>query len=360
MCLVSFLACHTEESQVMPVDDPHAGMDFDGMDLASIPGHEGHENLFQSKDKLKKQIEKLEQALEKDPQNVNLMLELSKAYIHSDLTSQALTVLQKAYGINKTNPEIVYTLAILFTSFEQYPAALAILEPYIQQNANNAKVLSLLADTYRNMNKYEQAIESYKKLLTLNADDLTARYNIAVTVLILNNDIKKALEFLAPLEKKQDLLSENESAMQLLTLLKEVQKKQKKLSFKEYFFNKQLGNIKFDEGNYVEAISLYAKALNEIPFDASTLIDQGISYRRISDYVSAQKSFQDALTLYPKNPEALFNLGIVIIIDLKKKEEGIRYWQKLMQVAPYFAGTQHLKERIAEVLQGNLSSNIDL
>ncbi len=349
--LLALLSCNKEKAQSIPEGNPHTGMDM--TDLANIPGHAGHEHLFQNKEHMAQQIENLEKALEKDPNNIGLLMELSRAYIHSDLTNKALPILQKAYGLQPHNAEVVYNLAILLSSTERYQETLTMLELYMKKDSTNVKILSLLADTYRNINNYKEAIETYKKLLALNKDDMTARYNIAVSILIAENDISSALSYLAPLEKQKEFLSEKDSAIELLSLLKEARQKNKKLNFKTYFFNKQLGNIKFDEGNFVEAISYYAKALAEIPFDSSIIIDQGISYRKISDFVSAEKAFQNALRNNNKNTEALFNLGIVHIYDLQKRDTGIAYWKKLIAHDPYFAGMQHLKERIAEVLQGN-------
>ena len=348
--LVAILSCNKEKAQSVPEDNPHGDMDMS--DLASIPGHAGQEHLFQNKEHMAREIEDLEKALEKDPNNIGLLIELARAYIHSNLTNKALPILQKAYELQPNNAEVVYNLAILLSSALRYQEALTILEAYIKQDSNNVKVLSLLADTQRNTNNYGEAIEAYKKLLALKKDDMTARYNIAVSILIAENDIASALSYLAPLEKYKEVLSEKNSALQLQKLLKEARRKNNKLNFKTYFFNKQLGNIKFDEGNFVEAISYYEKALVEIPFDSSIIIDQGISYRKIGDFTSAEKAFQNALRNNPKNSEALFNLGIVNIYDLRKNDVGIGYWKKLIQVDPYFAGTHQLKERMAEVMQG--------
>jgi len=96
----------------------------------------------------------------------------------------------------------------------------------------------------------------------------------------------------------------------------------------------KLGNIYFDTDQYPKAIKAYSKAMetgSETPF---IVCDLGVMYRRNGQPEMAIKAFDRALEMDPKFEVAYLNKGIVLVNDLKKKEEAIKVWRQLLEINP--------------------------
>lgn len=95
-----------------------------------------------------------------------------------------------------------------------------------------------------------------------------------------------------------------------------------------------LGNLYYDAGKAQQAISAYEKALVLKPGNTSVIVDCGVMYRELGNYEKALEYFNEALKIDPKHEIALFNSGIVLYHDLKRTEEGLAIWRKLVQINP--------------------------
>ncbi|MDR1777171.1 MAG: tetratricopeptide repeat protein [Desulfovibrio sp.] len=96
----------------------------------------------------------------------------------------------------------------------------------------------------------------------------------------------------------------------------------------------ELGNLHFDTGRTKEAIAAYERSLRLAPDNPDVLTDLGIMYRDAGDFDTAVEKFTQASTLDPKHENALFNLGIVYFHDLKRKGEAKRAWDQLLKINP--------------------------
>ena len=95
-----------------------------------------------------------------------------------------------------------------------------------------------------------------------------------------------------------------------------------------------LGNLYYDSGAPEKAISAYDKTLEIRPGNTSVLVDRGVMYREIKAYDKALESFRAALDINPKHEHALFNSGVVLHFDLKRTEEALQAWRKLVEINP--------------------------
>jgi tetratricopeptide (TPR) repeat protein len=57
-------------------------------------------------------------------------------------------------------------------------------------------------------------------------------------------------------------------------------------------------------------------------------------YRELKDFDKALEYFQKALKIDPKHEHALFNSGVVLFFDLKRKDDGLKMWRALVEVNP--------------------------
>lgn len=96
----------------------------------------------------------------------------------------------------------------------------------------------------------------------------------------------------------------------------------------------ELGNLYFDTSQPHKAIGAYEHALAIAPSNPDVLTDLGIMYREIHDYDKAVECFRKAVDIDSAHTNALFNEGVVFAMDLKKKDEAIAAWEKLLKLNP--------------------------
>ncbi len=96
----------------------------------------------------------------------------------------------------------------------------------------------------------------------------------------------------------------------------------------------RLGNLYFDTNNYEKAIRAYNKSLVLKPNNADVLTDLGVMYRRAGKPHEAVKAFQAAVRIDPEHEIARFNMGIVLLHDLKDREGALRAWEELVRMNP--------------------------
>ena len=96
----------------------------------------------------------------------------------------------------------------------------------------------------------------------------------------------------------------------------------------------ELGNLYFDTGQSRKAASTYERSLALAPDNADVLTDLGIMYRELGEYDKAVTSFRRASSVNPRHENAMFNEGVVLYFDLKRKDDAMKAWQRLLAVNP--------------------------
>lgn len=95
-----------------------------------------------------------------------------------------------------------------------------------------------------------------------------------------------------------------------------------------------LGNLYFDTGQAQKAVSAYERSLSIEPSNALVLTDLGIMQRELGQFDKAVASFRKASSLQPDLENAMFNEGVVLYYDLKRKDEAEIAWKRLLKVNP--------------------------
>lgn len=95
-----------------------------------------------------------------------------------------------------------------------------------------------------------------------------------------------------------------------------------------------LGNAYFDAGRAPLAISAYERALAFKPDNADVLTDLGIMYRESGRPEKALECFRRAIKINPAHQNAMYNEGVVLAMDLDKKEDAGKAWARLLEVNP--------------------------
>ena len=96
----------------------------------------------------------------------------------------------------------------------------------------------------------------------------------------------------------------------------------------------ELGNLYFDTGQSRKAANAYERSLALAPDNADVLTDLGIMYREGGEYDKAVANFRRASSVNPRHENAMFNEGVVLYFDLKRKDDAMKAWQRLLAVNP--------------------------
>ena len=96
----------------------------------------------------------------------------------------------------------------------------------------------------------------------------------------------------------------------------------------------ELGNLYFDTGQSRKAAGAYERSLAIAPDNADVLTDLGIMYRELGEFDKAVASFRRASSVNPRHENAMFNEGVVLYFDLKRTDDAMKAWQRLLAVNP--------------------------
>jgi tetratricopeptide (TPR) repeat protein len=110
--------------------------------------------------------------------------------------------------------------------------------------------------------------------------------------------------------------------------------------------NIAMANAFYDAGEWRHAISYYDRALRLNPHNADVITDRATCYRNLGMTDEAVRDYRLALRVEPTHQNALYNLGIVYAHDKKDLSKAIKYWERLLEVAPKYPRADYLRASI--------------
>ncbi len=113
--------------------------------------------------------------------------------------------------------------------------------------------------------------------------------------------------------------------------------------------NIAMANALYDAGRWKEAITYYDHALRLNPHNADVVTDLGTCYRNLGMADDAVREYTRALRIDPAHQSALYNLGVVYARDKKDPARAIRYWERLLKIAPKHPQAPALRSSIADL-----------
>ena len=110
----------------------------------------------------------------------------------------------------------------------------------------------------------------------------------------------------------------------------------------------QLGDLRFDAGQYKEAITYYEQSLALDPKNTRVRADMANAYAYTGAPDRAISEYQTALKYDPKHGLSLLNMGMVQWHDKGDANAAIATWEKLLKVNPQFAQQVQVDKLIAK------------
>ncbi|MEQ8188336.1 MAG: tetratricopeptide repeat protein [Candidatus Eremiobacterota bacterium] len=210
---------------------------------------------------------------------------LSEIFLKKNDLDKAIELYEKILQIEQKNYDVHYKLAELY---EKKGFSSKAMQEYIS-----------MADIYSNDGDYSKAIEAYHKVLSLDQNNLEARYQLGVLLADKNNDLEGALQ---EFELIRRLSPTHIDALQRLTAgYIKLGKLQQAIQVSKDLKNKEiLGDI----------VDRYKIAIDKNPDDFEARYNLGIIYKEFGDLENAIEQFQSLVKCPEKLLDAYNMLGL--------------------------------------------------
>ncbi len=108
-----------------------------------------------------------------------------------------------------------------------------------------------------------------------------------------------------------------------------------------------MGNALYDAGQWRDAIKYYDQSLRLNPHNADVVTDKGTCFRNMAMTDAAVQEYLRALRIDPGHQNALYNLGVVYAHDKKDMVTAMKYWEKLLDIAPKHPQADYIHESLS-------------
>ena len=109
----------------------------------------------------------------------------------------------------------------------------------------------------------------------------------------------------------------------------------------------ELGNMQFDQRNYLEATDWYSKALEIQPDNANVRTDMATTMFYAENFDGSIEEFRRALSLQQSHPQALFNIGVAYLHGKNDPDSALEFWERLVATNPNHPQAEMVRQQIA-------------
>lgn len=246
-----------------------------------------------------------EQIIKLNPVNVDAYNNMGGIYRRLKRYDESIAILNKALSFNKNNSEVKYNLGFTYKLMGKNDEACDCFEYVISENPNDVLAYNHLGSIYATKKDYQKSISIYKRGLQIDPNHPILQYNLARSYVATNSDLDAFKAFEAALRAKPSW----------------------KDAVKEYsaLLNKY--------SRTKESCEVIQKAINLYPTDGHLYYLLGKSFLVQTDYESAVKSFEKAISLDKTNPSYYEKL-IFAYEREQKYDEGLEVAEKGIELFP--------------------------
>ena len=95
-----------------------------------------------------------------------------------------------------------------------------------------------------------------------------------------------------------------------------------------------LANLYFEIESFQGAIAYYDRALELRPEDLNLRTDMATALYHSNQVDKAIVEFEASLAIAPNHPQALFNMGVILLEERGDREGAIELWEQLIRMNP--------------------------
>lgn len=246
-----------------------------------------------------------EQIIKLNPVNVDAYNNMGGIYRRLKRYDESIAILNKALSFNKNNSEVKYNLGFTYKLMGKNEEACDCFEYVISENPNDVLAYNHLGSIYATKKDYQKSISIYKRGLQVDPNHPILQYNLARSYVATNSDFDAFKAFEAALRAKPSW----------------------KDAVKEYsaLLNKY--------SRTKESCEVIQKAINLYPTDGHLYYLLGKSFLVQTDYESAVKSFEKAISLDNTNPS--YYEKLIFAYEREQKfDEGLEVAEKGIELFP--------------------------
>lgn len=246
-----------------------------------------------------------EQIIKLNPVNVDAYNNMGGIYRRLKRYDESIAILNKALSFNKNNSEVKYNLGFTYKLMGKNDEACDCFEYVISENPNDVLAYNHLGSIYATKKDYQKSISIYKRGLQIDPNHPILQYNLARSYVATNSDLDAFKAFEAALRAKPSW----------------------KDAVKEYsaLLNKY--------SRTKESCEVIQKAINLYPTDGHLYYLLGKSFLVQTDYESAVKSFEKAISLDNTNPS--YYERLIFAYEREQKfDEGLEVAEKGIELFP--------------------------
>lgn len=246
-----------------------------------------------------------EQIIKLNPVNVDAYNNMGGIYRRLKRYDESIAILNKALSFNKNNSEVKYNLGFTYKLMGKNDEACDCFEYVISENPNDVLAYNHLGSIYATKKDYQKSISIYKRGLQIDPNHPILQYNLARSYVAINSDLDAFKAFEAALRAKPSW----------------------KDAVKEYsaLLNKY--------SRTKESCEVVQKAINLYPTDGHLYYLLGKSFLVQTDYESAVKSFEKAISLDNTNPS--YYEKLIFAYEREQKfDEGLEVAEKGIKLFP--------------------------
>lgn len=246
-----------------------------------------------------------EQIIKLNPVNVDAYNNMGGIYRRLKRYDESIAILNKALSFNKNNSEVKYNLGFTYKLMGKNDEACDCFEYVISENPNDVLAYNHLGSIYATKKDYQKSISIYKRGLQIDPNHPILQYNLARSYVATNSDLDAFKAFEAALRAKPSW----------------------KDAVKEYsaLLNKY--------SRTKESCEVVQKAINLYPTDGHLYYLLGKSFLVQTDYESAVKSFEKAISLDNTNPS--YYEKLIFAYEREQKfDEGLEVAEKGIELFP--------------------------
>ena len=274
-----------------------------------------------------------------DPNNLELLNSLGQLYIKASDDEKALPFYEKIIKLNPVNVDAYNNMGGIYRRLKRYDESIAILNKALSFNKNNSEVKYNLGFTYKLMGKNDEACDCFEYVISENPNDVLA-YNHLGSIYATKKDYQKSISIYKrglQVDPNHPILQYNLARSYVATnadldAFKAFEAALRaKPSWKDAV--KEYSALLNKYSRTKESCEVIQKAINLYPTDGHLYYLLGKSFLVQTDYESAVKSFEKAISLDNTNPSYYEKL-IFAYEREQKYDEGLEVAEKGIELFP--------------------------
>jgi tetratricopeptide (TPR) repeat protein len=135
------------------------------------------------------------QAMGSDPDNMQLMLDMGKAYDGAKENANATAMYEEVIRRQPDSPDAYYLLARNLSKNKDHSKSIQILKEGLRNNKNSYSLLIVLGHEYRALKMYNDAVDSYLRAVKIDEAKCLDAYKYVGTIYYSQKDEKKAKKY---------------------------------------------------------------------------------------------------------------------------------------------------------------------